>query len=375
MRPACKNDRSRATTPLAFGRAPLFLAVGLGKLRGMNPIRFALIGYGAWGRHHARAIAANPEAQLVAIAARSEGSQTAARSEHPQAQIFGDYRALLAQAQVDVVDVVLPTDLHHEVSAAVLRSGRHLLLEKPMALSLAHCDELIGLARGEGKLLAIGHELRLSSLWGKVKQLIDEGAIGRPLYGLIELWRNPYRQGSGGWRYDIQRVGNWILEEPIHFFDLARWYFAGLGEPTSVYARASARRADHPELQDNFSAMLRFPGGGYAVISQTLAGWEHHQTAKVTGSAGALWASWSGAMDRTFEPTYSLKLQRGERFEDVALARPSGEVYELDDEIAMVVRAVRGEGSPAATGTDGRWSVAMCLKAQESVDSGRVVEF
>jgi myo-inositol 2-dehydrogenase / D-chiro-inositol 1-dehydrogenase len=106
------------------------------------------------------------------------------------------------------------------------------------------------------------------------------------------------------------------------------------------------------------------------VISQTLAGWEHHQTAKLTGTEGAIWASWSGAMDRTFEPTFSLKLQAGDTLSDVPIHNPSGEVYELVDEVAAVLRAVR-DGTPVpCTGEDGLWSVAMCLKAAESLESG-----
>src|SRR5688572_24498379 len=192
---------------------------------------------------------------------------------------------------------------------------------------------------------------------------------------MIELWRRPYRLGSGGWRYDIDRVGDWILEEPIHFFDLARWYFAGVGEPTSVYATASAKDPAHPELHDNFSAIVHFPKGRYAVVSQTLAGWEHHQAAKITGTGGAVWASWSGAMDRTFEPTFSLKLKRGDdgAVEHIGIPKPSGEVYELVDQVAAVVRAVR-DGTPVAcTGEDGRWSATMCLRAAESVREGRPV--
>src|ERR1700742_2742850 len=107
--------------------------------------------------------------------------------------------------------------------------------------------------------------------------------MGDPQYALIELWRRPYRQGAGGWRYDISRVGNWILEEPIHFFDLARWYFQGIGEPTSVYATGNGHQPGHPELHDNFSAIVHFPRGRHAVITQSLAGWEHHQTARITG--------------------------------------------------------------------------------------------
>ncbi len=339
----------------------------------MNNVRFGLIGYGAWGSHHARAIAGTQGAELAAVAVRSEASQAAARQQYPAARIYGDYRELLRQERLDVVDVVLPTDLHYEVGKAALKAGAHLLLEKPMALSLAHCDELLALARARGKVLAIGHEFRLSSLWGKMKEMVDAGAVGDPLYLLIELWRRPYRQGSGGWRYDIRRVGNWVLEEPIHFFDMARWYLASAGEPVSVYARASSKQPGHPELQDNFSAILKFPGGRYAVISQTLAAFEHHQVVKLTGTGGALWATWGGEMDRTFHPQFSLRHHDGSQVHDVPISKVTGEVYELADEMAMMVRAVR-EGTPvAATGGDGKWSVALCLAAQRSVDSGEVV--
>ncbi len=290
--------------------------------------------------------------------------------------MYADHREMLGHEELDLCDLVLPSDLHHAVSTDVLESGRHLLLEKPMALSLDHCSDLVRLAKARGRVLAVGHELRMSSLWGRVKSLVDEGAIGDPLYAMIELWRKPYRLGSGGWRYDIGRVGNWILEEPIHFFDLARWYFARAGDPVSVYAAASAKRPDHPELHDNFSAILRFPGGRYAVVSQTLAAWEHHQTVKITGTGGAMWASWSGAMDRTFEPTFWLKLQRGDGpVEQVEIRKASGEVYELVDQVAAVIRAVR-DGTPVpCTGEDGWWSTAMCLKAAESLGTGQPVTF
>jgi myo-inositol 2-dehydrogenase/D-chiro-inositol 1-dehydrogenase len=244
-----------------------------------------------------------------------------------------------------------------------------------MVPSIAQCDELIALAEARGLRVAIGHELRLSSLWGKVKELIAAGEIGEPLYAMIELWRNPYRLGAGGWRYDIARVGNWILEEPIHFFDLARWYFADAGEPVSVFARANSRQPDHPELQDNFSAIVNFPGGAYAVISQTLAAFEHHQVAKITGTRGALWASWSGAQDRTFEPVFSLKHHDGTRVHEVAITRMSGEVYELVDQVRAFAGAILHGSEMPATGEDGRWSVAMCLKAAESVATGGVVTF
>ncbi|NLF70495.1 MAG: Gfo/Idh/MocA family oxidoreductase [Candidatus Anammoximicrobium sp.] len=341
----------------------------------MEKVGFALVGYGAWGSHHARVIDEGSQTRLMAIAERAEANRAEARARHPQAVVVADYRELLGLDDIEVVDVVLPSHLHHEVGIAVLQAGKHLLMEKPMALTVGQCRDLVESAQAAGRQLAVGHEFRYSPLWGRVKELVDAGAIGDPQYALIELWRNPYRLGSDGWRYDIRRVGNWILEEPIHFFDLARWYFSGEGDPVSVYARAKARDAQHPELQDNFSALVDFPGGRYAVISQTLSAFEHHQTAKLTGSQGALWASWSGAMDRTFHPTFFLKHFDGQQVVDVPVPAASGEVYELAEEIAGMAEAARTGRPPRVTGKDGLWSVAMCLKAQESVDTGAAVEF
>ena len=109
--------------------------------------------------------------------------------------------------------------------------------------------------------------------------------------------------------------------------------------------------------------MVTFPGGRYAVISQTLAGWEHHQTVKITGTSGALWARWSGAIDRTFEPTFSLQLLNDDRPVDVPIASPSGEVYELVEQLEMIVGAIRGQRTLACTGEDGRWSVRCAKRA------------
>ena len=96
----------------------------------MQTIRCGLIGYGAWGRHHARAIASITGATLSAICARSEPAAGQARADHPGARIYSDYRDMLEREMLDLCDVVLPSDLHFEVAREVLQSGRHLLLEK-----------------------------------------------------------------------------------------------------------------------------------------------------------------------------------------------------------------------------------------------------
>ena len=162
-----------------------------------------------------------------------------------------------------------------------------------------------------------------------------------------------------------------MLEEPIHFFDLARWYLEGSGDPVELYAYGNSRDAQRPHLFDNFSAMFKYPNGSYAVVSQTLAAFEHHQTVKVSGTKGAIWAGWSGALDRTLEPSCFLKVFDGENLEEVKMARHSGEVFELREEIAQCVTMVRHGTPPIATGMDGLWSAGLCLVAEESIRQSR----
>ena len=338
-------------------------------------VRFGLIGHGLWGTHHANAIAKTEGAQLVAIAERSAEGRASAKQSHPDVLVFEDYQQLLASGEIDMVDVVVPSHLHFDIAAAALQSGKHVFLEKPMTLSVEHCQQLLDLAQERQKVLAVDHEMRLSSIWGKVKQMIGEGTIGRPQYVLLELSRFPYRLGAEGWRFDIKRVGNWILEEPIHFFDLARWYLADFGEPVSVYARASSRQPEHPELQDNFATILSFAGGGFAVISQTLAAFEHHVTCKVAGTRGAITAKWSAPDARHPEPVFELRYSVDDPSEvrEVSFAGVTGEIVELEQQVAALVACVRDGAKSIATGDDGRWAVLLCLAAQRSVELGRPV--
>ena len=188
-------------------------------------MRFGLIGYGAWGKYHARAIGKAGGAELAAICCKSEATAAAARGDFPELPVFLDYRELLAQPELDVIDIVLPTHLHAEVGVAALESGRDVLLEKPMALNAAECDRLIAAAERTGRVLNIGHELRLSTQWGTIKDIVEAGEIGDPLYANVSLFRFPYRKGSEDWRWRRETVGSWILEEPVDFYDFVMWYF------------------------------------------------------------------------------------------------------------------------------------------------------
>jgi myo-inositol 2-dehydrogenase / D-chiro-inositol 1-dehydrogenase len=339
-------------------------------------MRFGLIGYGLWGKYHAAAIVSAPGAELAAIACASEQTAAAGRMTFPNLPVVVGYQALLAQRSrlgLDAVDIVVPNYLHAEIGIAALDAGLDVLLEKPMAPSVAECDALIAAARRNDRVLTIGHEFRLSGQWGGMKKIVDTGEIGRPRYGNVSLFRFPYRPGSSAWRYDQHRVGSWILEEPVHFFDMLMWYFEGHGDPVSVHAVGNSKE-NRPGMYDNFSTILRWPGDLYAMVTQTLSGFEHHHVMEITGTEGAIRTWWSGAMDRTCDPKFELKVQRrGEKqCKIIGDLGSSGEVFELQEELRLVVAAFRAR-RPLVSPEEARKRIVVCLEAERSVREDRVV--
>ena len=335
-------------------------------------MRFGLVGYGLWGQHHARAIRAAPGATLAAIACRSDATAAAARADFPDVPVHLGYRDLLDRPDVDVVVIVVPNDLHEEIATTALARGRDVLVEKPLAPTLEACDRMIDAARRAGRVLSVGHELRLSTQWGRIKTLIDAGDIGEPLAVVINLFRFPYRPGSQGWRYQPARIGSWIMEELVHHFDLALWYFDGSGPPTSVVAAGNGRHGA-AAMTENFAGLVRFAGDRHAVVTQTLAGFEYDLVVEVTGTDGAIRASWAGALDRTRQAESGLAVRRrgAGAAEPVPIAA-SGEIYELEEQFRRAVSAFR-DRRPLVSADDARRAVAVCLAAEQSLRERREI--
>ena len=336
-------------------------------------MRFGLVGYGLWGKHHARSIIKVEDAQLAAIACSSAETADAAKADFPEVTVYRGYREMLDHADIEAVDIVVPNHLHCEIGVAALEAGKDVLLEKPMALNMEECDLLIKAAERNNRILTIGHEFRLSTQWGKLKDILDNGEIGAPLYAIVSLFRFPYRPGSASWRYTQDQVGSWILEEPVHFFDALMWYFEKWGDPTSVLAVGSSKGRGHG-MYDNFSTFVRWPGQLYAIVTQTLAGFEHHQVMEIVGTEGSVRTWWSGAMDRTLHPSFELKVQKKGQSECKILdLPPSGELFELEEELKRVVPAFR-ERRPIISGDEARKRIIICLEAERSLQEKREIQ-
>lgn len=333
-----------------------------------NPAsRIALAGFGAWGQMHARALKAIEGAEIVAVYCHGENSARAAAEHLPAVPRFDDYEKMLAAGGFDVVDVTVPNHVHSRFACLALDAGAHVFLEKPVGLSLTQCDDVIAAAERTGGLVAVNHELRVSHQWKTVRDIVAAGDIGPVRYQHLSLFRHKFRQGSGGWRYDPDKVGSWVLEELVHFFDLVMWYAAENGRPARV---RTVGNGGENGLVRNFAATLEWADGSAAVLSQCLSGFEHHTLLEIAGDRGAVRTWWAGAMDRTLHPDFALKVQRGgQQPETVAIPR-SGEVFELEENLRRALAGFR-EGRSIFSPAEARLAVEVCLAADEAYRTGK----
>ena len=123
---------------------------------------------------------------------------------NPVYQVGGKSFVFFRTPRPDAVAITVPNDLHSAFAVLALDAGYDVVLEKPLGLDLAQCDAVVAAAARTGRKVAVNHELRVSHQWGRVRELIAEGAIGRVTHQHFSLFRHPFRPGSGGWRRDAQ---------------------------------------------------------------------------------------------------------------------------------------------------------------------------
>jgi myo-inositol 2-dehydrogenase / D-chiro-inositol 1-dehydrogenase len=331
--------------------------------------RIALAGYGAWGQMHARAIHAIDEADLVAVFCHGEHSHQAARRDFPDTARFRSYDAMLKAGGFDVVIVAVPNNLHAVFTVAALEAGGNVITEKPLGISIAECDAVSAAVARTGRHVAVNHELRVSHQWGTVRDIIAAGDLGRVTHQHFSLFRHGFRRGSGGWRYERERVGSWILEELVHFVDLVLWYASENGPPAQLSATGSAREG----LADTVSVVITWSDGSTALVTQCLSGFQHHTLLEIAGDAGAVRTWWAGIFDRTATPDFALSVRRRDSDHVEAIQIPqSGEIFELEENIRRALAGFRSGRLVMPLG-DARAAVALCLAIETSVASGAPV--
>jgi len=335
-------------------------------------LRIGLIGCGRFGQCHADAITKSKHADLVAVAARTEATCRKARRKF-RVPVTTDYRELLSRPDVDAVDIVLPTDLHERVAIDALRAGKHVFLEKPMAVTTQQCDRVLAEARKHDRTLCIDFELRASPLWSRIKADVGKGVVGQPIYGSYDLWRFSFRPGSDNWRFTQERVGSWLHEEPVHYLDLAVWFFESLGSPAQLTTHVVGRAAAPVEMAENMTCLLRWPDGQYFQVSQTNSFFGYHQQIRIAGEEGSIVAIWEGGVESDEDARHDYFIIRKGRRRRVQTPAKSSEHLDLERNIDRFCLRALGREADIATGEDGRRSVALVQAALRSARNGRPV--
>ena len=258
----------------------------------LEPVRIGVIGLGGIGEAHLKAYAQLPDARVLAGAepAQERGRQVAAAHNVPD--LYTDYEELLARDDIDAVNVCVPNYLHAPIGIAALEAGKHVLCEKPLALSGAEAKRMVDAAERAGRVLQVAFNHRRRGDAQVLKRYIEEGGLGRIYYAKAYWMRRSGIPGLGSWFTSKKLAGGGpLIDLGVHMLDLAMWL---LGEPevrsvsATTYAELGSRGlGGHPswvksgggnpyEVEDLATAFVRLQNGATLLLE---ASWATHSSA------------------------------------------------------------------------------------------------
>lgn len=331
-----------------------------------------IVGCGVISARHAQAIGSLGNARLVA--ATDVVYDKAAAFAHAQGcEADRELDQLLERSDVDVVSVCVPSGLHAEIGVRAAQAGKHLVVEKPIDISLAAADRLIDAVRANGVKMAVISQHRFDSGVVALRRLLDEGRLGRLVLGdaRIKWYRSQAYYDSGDWR------GTWALDgggalmnQGVHYADLLRWCMGPVSEVCAVCVTSSHQI----EVEDIALAVVRFASGAVGCLEATTAAYPgFHERLEVTGSAGTAIVD-DGALvvhetvpERGEVGFYGTKTGEGTAGSSSAASDPMAiSTDSHTPQFADLLAAIEQDRAPAVSGEDGRNALELVLAVYES---------
>ena len=336
-----------------------------------RPIRVALVGCGRISRNHFDAIEKIADLQLAAVCdVNGERAREAgARYGVPG---FESYDEMLASVQCDAVAVCTPSGLHPKHGIAAARAGKHVICEKPMAISLEGADALVRECDAAGVHLFVVKQNRLNPSIQLLRRAIDGGRFGRIyLANTTVRWTRPqeyYDQAPwrGTWEFD----GGAIMNQASHYVDLVQWL---VGPVESVMAK-TATLARRIETEDTGIAVLKFRSGALGVIEVTMLTYPRNLEGSITilGEKGTVKVG--GTAVNRIEHWSFADYDDDDKLVEAANTNPPS-VYGFGHEpyYRNVLRVLQGQAKAETDGRAGRKSLELILGIYESAKTGRDV--
>ena len=338
-----------------------------------NEVGFALIGAGYIAQTHAAALATLPGAKLRAVHSIIAQEAQALAAKHSVAWST-DLEQILRREDVDAVCICTPSSLHPEHTIAALNAGKHVLVEKPMAIRLADALAMVEAADRNQRILATVFQRRFTPAVRYVRDAVVAGHLGRLVMGeaSVSWYRTPeYYQVSpwrGTWAMD---GGGALMNQAIHYADLLLWIF---GEPQTISAQATTR-LHKIEVEDTLTASIRWRSGALSTLNATTAAFPGlHERLQVCGTQGSaiiedghLRYKFFADEDGQKVPDYGHNAQEGI---NRALAINFTDINLHQTQLGDFVDAVRNGHRPDVDGREACKSVALVEAIYASARSG-----
>lgn len=356
-------SRGAATTPRSNGA----------------PIRIALIGAGEVCEHkHLRVIAKVTGARVVALADPDPARLEHVGDRYGIPRRFADPLACFSADVADVVGIITPPESHTALAVEALRQGRHVLVEKPVALTLADCDALVAAAAGAPGLAMAGFHMRWHRLLARAREIVSSGVLGR-LESIRSTWYSPRGDDTAPpWKRTRVTGGGAIVELGVHLFD--QWRFLTGAEVVDVFARA--RHGTRDDESASVSASLSNGMLAEALLSERAS---HDIEIEVCGDQARLRVSCQRFDGLEVYARRETPGMMGPRLRGIVralkeLPRGVAGLKTLADygdsyraEWQHLVDCIRNGQAPACTMEDGREATRVALAAAASAADGRVV--
>lgn len=330
-------------------------------------LNIGLIGAGRIAKVHAVAYKSVQGARLVACADIAADAANAFAAEH-ELDAYIDYRELLAREDIDAVIIATPNGLHPEHMIAAANAGKHVFCQKPIALTLADADRMIQTAADCNIILQVGFMLRFTPPIPHLRQLISAGELGEiiAIRAAIFGW-----EPNSEWFYIKEQGGGVILDTLIHFADLIRDL---AGDVESVHAEGGAYVLDNAkkhESPDNATVTYRHANRAVSSLYVTWTSGYGNFLLEVYGAKG------NYSVNLLEKQTSALFLKEDSQTHNAGWSYPDLVwSYGYAGEQQYFVNQILGkEPRGQASGADGRSALDMVLKAQASLDSGRILKF
>jgi 1,5-anhydro-D-fructose reductase (1,5-anhydro-D-mannitol-forming) len=325
-------------------------------------IGWAIVGASSIARQWvADAIRVQPDSKLVAVVSRDRVRGEQFAGEFDIASVYLTVEEAAADPRVDAVYVCTSNGRHPAATLAAAARGKHVLCEKPLALTLDAGVEMVEACRRAGVVMGTNHHMRAAATHIAIRDLVARGKIGRPLAARA-LYAEFLPEALQGWRVDDPQSGGVIFDLTVHNVDALRFV---LGEdPVEVMSMKASSLLGRNEVEDQTQSVMRFASG---LIAYTHEGYvfAHHETGlEVHGTEGSIYGR--GIMDE--RPVGRVLLRRG--IDETEIPVVHRNLYE--GTIRRFNDAIRGDGSPTATGVDGLKSLAAALAVKHSTISRKL---